>query len=1262
MWNRLLRPIVGLLVLVTLGTTLWREHAPIGPAGAPTAEHRLGITSTSAKFKINSTASSPPGFDATNNQAITLQLEASTAPDIYQTQFFINNPGVPSSPQSSLNAPTLTLSPSSGIAATPTGTVTFTMPASGYHTYAVRCVLNGGVEAATGKVRPEWTFERVVAIRSAASVRKLLPGETTQYSARGWSDEQNVMVDNLAGGGGGGTPPCAVADFTGLRAIAAAARTDNEACAVGSPVGSFNFSTSTGTGFPDDAATIIKPTDVALGAAGRWYAQNGGANLSTLAALRAAVSGKQSVVQVQARQAVGDGGGGIFDAKAGSCSDDDGTIILAGSQCYQRRYAGPVQATWFGATADAEFGTAATTLNSVTITVTGITLSSAFVGRTVMIRGAALGPDGATPLTLTNFSMTRAADVAVAYAKRAFTCTQTLGAAHRGHYIEVPGAGAAGGLLRGYISKIDEGQPQYKINPPASTTVAGINTPVVGGDSLIGTIATVTPPSTATLSIQAKGTFAAADIAILTNNATAITNALAVSDHVEVPPAAKPYGLAGLTIGVGKTLEIKRGGVLATTAPIVLDGDVSSLQGYTRRVTVLPGLLPGGDPKGNIIGLTPMGVATIRVGKTNSTHGASLEGLTLWNKFRTPDAQGFRIGGQNGTSQNDFHNLMTFDYHQGTNGRPFYLQTGMNTSEFHGIWAQGTDASQVEIDGDDETGTGQCVAITPGAVVTVNTGTDLFTSALPHGFLPGDEITFYAPTSPPGGITIGTTYYVLGSASGWTYTTFKVSLTPGGAVVDVTAGLSGTLTATQAISGGELNIQFDKFQLHHCRTGISIGTPGNFGQNQNISLKNGVIEHIGTANGIAIDAQQVSGLVVEGMHTELGAEKNVPQSTAGTNSLDQTRAKTNKGFRLGTDNDISIASGVKVINNPQLGGSVTMFEGISFDGVDIAGNHFLMTSDESGGKVTGLAFWNRGNTRSGSFGARTNIQFAGGNSWQKSSAFVLIDNTAGVLLNIDENQTAGSAPSVHAPLYKFPGTFVGPISVLDGNFTFKQTTPGDGAGLTTDATGVNFNWSMPDGFFPQFKVGGDANLFIAQKSAATAGVVSKASGLQMRSNWWDSGASTSRNLDWATSLSITDRTSVANFKGQWCYVFNGSAAICQNQAGSVSLGTGNMTAGANGVTVGGAHVFDYTDVADTPAGGNIGTAANTVDIHSYIRVAQTTAAQTLTLPNPTTTTPGRCIVIAAGSTAVNFTMYGATMAANDNQYDCWNGSAWSRAK
>lgn len=162
-----------------------------------------------AKFIINSSPSADRGFDATAGQTLTLRLEQVIPGETWHVKFYVYVPGDPTTPFASKDAPVLTLNPASGEPAIADGTVTVQMPASGCHSYGVRCVINGGIDWATGQVVPEWTSSRIVAIRSAsgAGARKILPGESTEYSARGWADEINKMLDLGIGSGEGPVGP-----------------------------------------------------------------------------------------------------------------------------------------------------------------------------------------------------------------------------------------------------------------------------------------------------------------------------------------------------------------------------------------------------------------------------------------------------------------------------------------------------------------------------------------------------------------------------------------------------------------------------------------------------------------------------------------------------------------------------------------------------------------------------------------------------------------------------------------------------------------------------------------------------------------------------------------------------------------------------------------------------------------------------------------------------------------------------------------------
>lgn len=91
---------------------------------------------------------------------------------------------------------------------------------------------------------------------------------------------------------------------------------------------------------------------------------------------------------------------------------------------------------------------------------------------------------------------------------------------------------------------------------------------------------------------------------------------------------------------------------------------------------------------------------------------------------------------------------------------------------------------------------------------------------------------------------------------------------------------------------------------------------------------------------------------------------------------------------------------------------------------------------------------------------------------------------------------------------------------------------------------------------------------------------------------------------------------------------------------------------------GGATLINTLAVADLPAGGNIGAAAATVDILTSFNLNQTTAGQTITLPNPTDVTAGRQAVINNVGTQ-SFTLYTGTIPSQSGATLMWDGNSWN---
>ncbi len=88
--------------------------------------------------------------------------------------------------------------------------------------------------------------------------------------------------------------------------------------------------------------------------------------------------------------------------------------------------------------------------------------------------------------------------------------------------------------------------------------------------------------------------------------------------------------------------------------------------------------------------------------------------------------------------------------------------------------------------------------------------------------------------------------------------------------------------------------------------------------------------------------------------------------------------------------------------------------------------------------------------------------------------------------------------------------------------------------------------------------------------------------------------------------------------------------------------------------------FAPIDVGDAPTGGLIGgqAAAQTTDIGSVFRVAQTTAGQTLTLAAPTHESVRCALAVVINKGTQSFTMYGKVVTVNHATLVFFDGTAW----
>lgn len=113
-----------------------------------------------------------------------------------------------------------------------------------------------------------------------------------------------------------------------------------------------------------------------------------------------------------------------------------------------------------------------------------------------------------------------------------------------------------------------------------------------------------------------------------------------------------------------------------------------------------------------------------------------------------------------------------------------------------------------------------------GTAITVTAALDIFTSSTPHGFVTGQAVTFSGLTG-GAGITAGTPYYVL--ASNLTATTFQVSATPGGAVLNITTDVTaGTVKGGTWIDWAGSGLVVKGLYMATGAVGVAFG-PSSFG-------------------------------------------------------------------------------------------------------------------------------------------------------------------------------------------------------------------------------------------------------------------------------------------------------------------------------------------------------------------------------------------------------------------------------------------------
>lgn len=295
-----------------------------------------------------------------------------------------------------------------------------------------------------------------------------------------------------------------------------------------------------------------------------------------------------------------------------------------------------------------------------------------------------------------------------------FTCSQTLTNADLGHYIEVAGAGVAGGILRGEIGDVGAqigsalAAGDYRLVLPGyaiADTAITAGTATIGGDQLITTIVAVSG-SSVTLAVAPSTTLSQSNAMWYTPNNAALTAALLAGTGVLFPEQAigNIYGFDSFTLtDEDDTLLLAPGVAIACTGTFALDANVTRIHAYSSGA-IIRGFDPQHatfrywGPNGPYLGTQP------RCVQIGVTPGKAVTANELWsvaidNEVRAVHATGLGVG-RSGVGVDTFvmKHVRVTNFH-------FGVGTGIDvTGGTQTVWA--TDTSVYATTGDDGAGGG----------------------------------------------------------------------------------------------------------------------------------------------------------------------------------------------------------------------------------------------------------------------------------------------------------------------------------------------------------------------------------------------------------------------------------------------------------------------------------------------------------------------------------------------------------------------------
>lgn len=151
----------------------------------------------------------------------------------------------------------------------------------------------------------------------------------------------------------------------------------------------------------------------------------------------------------------------------------------------------------------------------------------------------------------------------------------------------------------------------------------------------------------------------------------------------------------------------------------------------------------------------------------------------------------------------------------------------------------------------------------------------------------------------------------------------------------------------------------------------------------------------------------------------------------------------------------------------------------------------------------------------------------------------------------------------------------------------------------------------------------------------------------------DAGVKNGTGTDGMISIGTTTGSAVNIAKAGVATTIGGTLTVNSGLTVGGSAGTGSLV--NNGSTVN-----TTLAISNLASGGSIGAASSTVDVYTSFTINQTSAGQTITIPNPTSSAAGRIIYISNIGSA-GFSVLGTTLNASGTAALVWNGSAWTFA-